>query len=225
MSRRRPTLRHGLHLLGALGLTCVEADTSFGAVSLDGSNCILFAGQVKRELAVCVVWEGEGSTLSISLVGRAPNQVDTIILRRNGADPFQTLHVAARPPITRSDVGLLYSDMNFDGKGDFAIMRRGHGAVRKPFLYFLYDPKLDRYVRSSVLEGLGTVAFDASARVVINRWRDKAYRYKDSFKWVGNRLRLHERERSGGPKRRCVHIAYEWRGRKRTALEPRPCKR
>ncbi|MEM1199810.1 MAG: hypothetical protein AAGI06_10920 [Pseudomonadota bacterium] len=225
MSRRRPAHKLAPPLFGAMVLLWATSVVGHAAVSLDGSNCILFAGQAKRELALCVVWEGEGRTLSISLVGRAPNQVDTIVLRRNGAEPFQTLHVAARPPITRSDVGLLYTDMNFDGHGDFAIMRRGHAAVRRPFYYFLYDPALRRYVSSYVLEGLGAVTFDAKAMVVISQWRDRNYRYKDSFKWLAGGLRLHERERSGGTERRCVLIAYRWFERERTAHEPVPCKR
>ncbi|MEM8688108.1 MAG: hypothetical protein AAGF81_12300 [Pseudomonadota bacterium] len=225
MSKREAVHRRARLLVAAMVLSCAASLQGHGAVSLDGSNCILFAGQVKRELAVCVVWEGEGRTLSISLVGRGPNNVDTIVLRRNGAEPFQTIHVAARPPISRSDVGLLYTDMNFDGHGDFAIMRRGHGAVRTPFYYFIYDPALERYVRSGVLEGLGNVVFDATAMAVVSRWRDKTFRYKDSFKWAGKGLRLHERERSGGAEQRCVFISYEWRGVKRIAREPEPCKR
>ncbi len=205
-------------------LFCTAGSGAQGAVSLDGSNCILFAGQVKRELAVCVAWEGEGRTLSISLVGRAPNAVEQIVLRRDGGEPFQTLHLEANPPIGPSDVGLLYADMNFDGFGDLGIMRRGHLSVRQPFYYLLYDPGTQRFVRSSLLENMSNVSFDVAAMRVVTRWRDRTYRYKDSFEWIGRHLKLRTRERRGGNQQRCVSIAYVWQGNIRTAQEPSPCK-
>ena len=225
MSTRRRASRPAQLLVGALGLVCGAGSDGKAAVSLDGSNCVLFGGQVKRELAVCVVWEGEGRTLSISLVGRGPNTVEQVVLRRNGAEPFQTLRLDARPPIGGSDVGLLYTDMNFDGHGDFAIMRREHVSVRRPFHYFLYDAALKRYVRSGVLERLGDVTFDPASMVVVNRWRDNHFRYKDSFKWSGNSLQLHIRERSGGAEGQCIRTVYDWRGARRSARAPKPCAR
>ena len=194
------------------------------AVSLDGSNCVLFGGQVKRELAVCVAWEGEGRTLSISLVGRGPNIVERVILRRDGAEPFQTLHLNAQPPIGPSDVGVLYTDMNFDGYGDLAIMRRGHLSVRQPFYYLLYQPKAKRFMRSSVLEQMSNLSFDAKSMRVVSQWRGKTHRFKDSFAWAGNSLRLQVRERRGGAANRCVRIEYVWTGNARTARAPAPCR-
>ncbi|MCP5081757.1 MAG: hypothetical protein GY948_08675 [Alphaproteobacteria bacterium] len=179
---------------------------------------------MKRELAVCVAWEGEGRTLSISLVGRGPNTVQQIILRRNGAEPFQTLHLEARPPIGPSDVGVLYTDMNFDGHGDLGIMRRGHLSVPQPFYFLLYDPDARRFVRSGLLEAMSNVSFDTKSMRVVSRWRDKTHRYKDSFAWAGMTLQLRTRERRGGVTRRCVRIVYDWAGNTRTAHEPAPCR-
>jgi hypothetical protein len=193
------------------------------AVSLDGSHCIIFGGQVKRELAVCVAWEGEGQTLSISLVGRAPNHVERIVLRRDGADPFQTLHLQAQPPISLGNVGLLYVDMNFDGYGDLGIMRREHTAVHRPFFYFLYDARLKKFTRAPVLETLDRVTFDAKAKRVTSRWREQARSYKDSYAWYGKSLRLSEREQWGGAEAGCQMIAYQWAGNRREERARTPC--
>ncbi len=201
----------------------VASTFAAAAVSLDGSNCVLFGGQVKRELAVCVAWEAEGRTLSISLVGRGPNTVEQVLLRRDGGEPFQTLHLDAQPPIGPIDVGLLYTDMNFDGHSDLGIMRRGDLTVRQPFYYLLYDPNARRFVRSSLLETLGNVTFDAQTKSVVSRWRDGTHQYKDSFAWAGRDLKLRTRERRGGAQRRCQRIVFEWQGNNRKALESKPC--
>lgn len=223
-SKRRKTLRHNTWRTALLvPFLAALAQPAAAAVSLDGSNCVLFGGQVKRELAVCVAWEGEGRTLSISLVGRGPNTVEKIILRRDGAEPFQTVHLNARPPIGPSDVGLLYTDMNFDGHGDLAIMRRGHLSVRQPFYYLLYQPDAKRFERSGVLEQMSNLTFDAKAMRVVSHWRDKMHRFKDSFAWTGGTLRLQVRERRGGTTRHCVRIEYDWSGNTRTARAPIPC--
>lgn len=228
MRRRTPgrkAWRKRLQSFAAAGATLCSFPSASGwaAVSLDGSNCIIFGGQVKRELAVCVAWEGEGRTLSISLVGQAPNQVDRIVLRRDGADPFQTLHLEAEPPINLGNVGVFYKDMNFDGHGDLGIMRRGHTAVRQPFFYFLYDAHLKRFERSSALEGLDGLTFDSDQKHVVSRWRDGARRYKDSYAWFGDSLRLMEREQRGGSNAKCELIDYAWAGNQRRVRSTRRC--
>ncbi len=227
MNRRtsaRKTWRFRIWQTAAVTFLLITVSTmAKAAVSLDGSNCVLFAGQIKRELAVCVAWEAEGRTLSISLVGRGPNTVEQIILRRDGGEPFQTLHLDAQPPIGPSDVGLLYEDMNFDGHGDLGIMRTGDLSARQPFYYFLYDPSGKRFVRSSLLETMSNVSFDAKTMRVVTRWRDGTYQYKDSFEWAGHSLKLRTRERRGGAQRRCIIIVFDWQENKRTAREPRPC--
>lgn len=222
MTRRASGRRPFGVVLTAL-LVCAVSNAGLSAVSLDGSNCVLFKGQVKRELAVCVVWTGEGRTLSISLVGRGPNQVEQIVLRRDGAEPFQTLHVEAMPPINASDVGLLYTDMNFDGHGDLAIMRRGDLSVKQPFVYLLYDAGTKRFIRSSLLEALSSVSFDAEAERVVSRWRDKVYRYRDEYRWAHRALQLVLRERRDGAGRQCARITYTWDGNRRTMQDPTPC--
>ncbi len=220
---RRAKGRKTWQVLSAAVLICAASRMGLAAVSLDGSHCVLFAGQVKRELAVCVTWEGEGSTLSISLVGRGPNSVEQIVLRRDGAEPFQTLRVDARPPINVSNVGLLYTDMNFNGHGDIAIMRRGDLSVKQPFYFFLYDAETKRFVRSGLLETLGNVSFDPQAMRVESRWRDGTYRYLDRYRWAGRTLRLVSRERSGGAARTCIRLTYRWEGNRRTVQAQKPC--
>lgn len=223
-SSGRRTWRNSIQSSLVAGVLLVMASPGPGAaVSLDGSNCVLFYGQVKRELAVCVAWESEGRTLSISLVGRAPNNVEQIVLRRDGGEPFQTLHLGAQPPINASDVGVLYINMNFDGHGDLGIMRRGDLCVRQPFFFFLYNVHTKRFVRSGVLEALTGVSFDAKSLRVISRWRDEAFRYKDSYGWAGRSLQLRVRYRRGRAQGQCVRTVYERNRNVRTARDPKPC--
>ncbi len=196
---------------------------SWAAVSLDGSNCVLFAGQTKRELAVCVAWAGEGHTISISLVGSAPNSVEQVVLRKDGAEPFQTLELKANPPISASDVGVLYTDMNFDGHGDLGIMRRGDLLGPEPFYYWLYNAEANKFVRSRRLENLVAASFHPKIKRVVNRWRDGRFRYKDTYTWRKNHLRLLERERMGSQRAGCQRITYEWAENTRTVQSTGPC--
>ena len=212
----------GLILLAALPWPPPAAHA--GAVSLDGSNCVLFGGQARRrELAVCVAWENEGRTLSVSLIGRPPNHVEEVILRRDGGEPFQTLQLKARPPISNSDVGMLYTDMNFDGHGDLGLMRRDDPTVRRPFHYFLFDPLTKRFRRSDVLELLPGVGFDADKERVVTRWADDTYRYKDTYSWEGDSLRLRTRRRSGSGVNACEFMTFVWKGNRRMPARKTGC--
>ncbi len=74
------------------------------AYSLDGSNCIIFVGAPKRDLAQCVRRTSEGHTLSVVLTSRAPNAVSKTSISRDGKPAFQTLTLFARPTLSSSDV-------------------------------------------------------------------------------------------------------------------------
>ncbi len=73
-------------------------------VSLDGSNCLLFGGaRPERELAQCVTFTSQKHTLTVSLYGKAPDNVTRIALSRDGLPPFQSVSVrAVSDPIFRT---------------------------------------------------------------------------------------------------------------------------
>ena len=163
-------------------------------MTLDGTNCVVFDTPVSGELARCVAfWPGE-RTLKISLIGRVPNSVTKVALSFDGSAPFQMLELRTQPILDKQNIGLLITDMNFDGYRDFAIMERAAADPNTPFIYFLFDTDNNLYARSASLEAVVSPTFDETKKQVRSTWRDGAARSgADTFIWLEGTLVLDKR--------------------------------
>lgn len=163
-------------------------------LTLDGTNCVVFADMFDGELARCVALRPDGSTLKISLIGKRPNAVHKIELSLNGLPAFQTIDVVAEPIIDHQNIGLLITDMNFDKLPDFAVMEFAPAGPNTPFLYYLFNVETGKFDASQALSAITAPMFDAKSGTIISQWRDNAARSgRDSYVWRNGKLALVER--------------------------------
>ncbi|MEM7430005.1 MAG: hypothetical protein AAF441_28390 [Pseudomonadota bacterium] len=193
-------------------------------VSLDGSNCLLFGGaRPERELAQCVTFISGGHTLTVSLIGKAPNHVTRITLSRDGAPPFQILHTRVAPLISRTDIGVLFKDWNFDGHRDLGIMRTSDPVAAEPMRFFIFDPDAGEFVRSRELEELTAPRTDASSNRIISTRRQGVRRFEDHYAWRAGSLTLIERTERDLSTKSCRKITYAWHQNRQSESTERPC--
>jgi hypothetical protein len=190
-------------------------------VTLDGTHCVIFEGVPKGELVRCAVREGENHVLTIALVGRYPNRVEEIVLSLNGRPPFQRLKLSALPLISRTDVGLLREDFNFDGASDLAIMEQ---AGKMGFLYYLFDAASGRFLPNAELAAIASPQFDGARKLIRSRWSRGGISGDDSYVWEGDRPVLAERLSRDSRGGRCVEARHERRNGRLELVETLPCR-
>lgn len=179
----------------ALGFASLVASASQAATTFDGTNCLVFDRNSDGEIARCVARRNDGSTLTLSLHGKAPNVIERIALSIDGKPAFQELSVSARPVIDKANVGLLLTDMNFDGHKDIAIMEFAPAGPNVPYLYFLWEPAARRFAAHAGLAALTAPRFDAESKRIHSHWRESAARGgSDSYMWENGKLTLTSRE-------------------------------
>src|SRR5690606_4614810 len=68
-------------------------------------------------------------------------------------------------------------DMNFDGYADFRLIERTTAGPNTPYLNWLFDPSLRKFVASPELNEIASAHFDMAKREIRSDWRDGATRY------------------------------------------------
>lgn len=163
-------------------------------LTLDGTNCVLFADMFDGELARCVALRPDGSTLKISLIGKRPNAISKIELSIDGLPAFQTIDVVAEPTIDHQNIGLLITDMNFDKLPDFAVMEFAAAGPNTPYLYFLFNAETGKFEANPALSEITTPVFDADNNTITSVWRDNAAKSgRDRYAWRNGKLVLVKR--------------------------------
>ena len=163
-------------------------------MTLDGTNCVFWGVKHDRDLVRCVGELGNGQKLSVSLYGAQPNKVTNMVISLNGEPPLQNLELRAQPIIDRMNVGLVFSDVNFDGFTDLAIMESGSMPGPQKYLHFLYNSDLNKYIENKSLWKISPVKIEKDARTLAATWRkSRALSGHDSYKWRKSELVLIER--------------------------------
>jgi hypothetical protein len=114
-------------------------------------------------------------------------EVRAIDIRRAGeARAWQRIDgLDTRTPWSADAPGLELLDMNFDGYADLRLVEGRPAGPNVPYLNWLYDPGLDRFVPSPALDAISSPRFDATRREIRSDWRDGATRYgTDVYKVV-----------------------------------------
>jgi len=164
--------------------------TAFASKAADNLICELFAPAGPGTLADCSgPFTEEGDEIVISLVGRSPNRVSEIRLRRDGEPaPFQSIPVSVRPVIDAETVGILLMDMDFDGDKDLAVMKRLNGEDAG-YRYFLYDSGSEEFKAHADLEQIAWPEFDPEAKTIRSYFERADGRLgHDIWVWRGGKL-------------------------------------
>lgn len=204
---RRNRLRLALLLVAASGVLPAAAQTT-----MDGTNCIVFYPTPHNELARCARLLPKGhplkaTTLTVTLMGDPPNLARSVRLSLDGAPPFQDLPLHAAPPISLSDVGMRFADMNFDGLVDFGVLTTAEAGPRGTYQWFIFHPAKKRFEADKALSALPDPRADkARKRIVVKRLGRTPT--SDLYRWDGYSLRLDERiERiCAGGRCTCRHL-------------------
>ena len=220
MRMRSPCSQTSVLALLLLG----TAPHAHAALSLDGSHCVIFEGsRPQRESAQCVVFTAGSHTLTISLHGTAPNQVTEVVFSRDGAPPFQRLRVGITPLITPTDVGLLITDMNFDGHLDVGLMKNNDPGARGGLHHLLFDPAANRFIPSPFLNTRKGLKFDAQGSQVVSTRRKTGRVEVEKFAWKNGKYVIVERTIRDTRLRTCKRLEYTWTSGRQSATET-PCK-
>ena len=160
------------------GLSCTLSNAARGALaSCDGSL------------------SDDGPAIKITLEGRAPNSVTRVSLSR-GRDPkpFQQINVRAQPVIDPETIGILFIDLDFDGYRDLAVMAFLPAGPNVPYLYFLYKPNQQKFVRSRQLDKITSPEVLKSRKLLRSNWRSSADEAgEDLWAWHNGHAFLVER--------------------------------
>ncbi|NNE24490.1 MAG: hypothetical protein HKN11_17960 [Rhizobiales bacterium] len=207
-----PRLIHYRPFMAIFGLllAVIEPGPVNAQLTLDGTNCVIFADMFDGEIVRCVARRHDGSTLKISLIGKRPNRITRIELSINGLPPFQTLNVVAEPTIDHQNIGLLITDMNFDKLVDFAVMEFAGAGPNTQYLYFLFHADTGKFEASPALSKITAPTFDALNGTITSRWRDSATRTgQDSYVWHNDKLKLVERTERTDEGAQCLIRTYK----------------
>ena len=189
---RRNRLKAALLALAAFGAPPVTAQTT-----MDGTNCIVFYPTPHSELARCARLLPKdhplkATTLTVTLVGDPPNRVGSVRLSLDGGPPFEKLPLDATPPISLSDVGMRFADMNFDGLIDFGVLTTATAGPRATYRWFVFNAAAKRFEADGTLSALPDPRADqALRRIVVKRYGRGPS--SDLYRWDGGRLLLDER--------------------------------
>lgn len=119
------------------------------------------------------------------LVGDAADaSTDTIRIRRieirsgEAAQPVQVIDdIDTETPAADAKPAFDILDMNFDGYADIRLVERVTAGPNTPYLNWLFDPSLGRFVASPELNDIASAQYDSDKREIRSEWRDGAARY------------------------------------------------
>jgi hypothetical protein len=87
----------------------------------------------------------------------------------------------------------IVEDMNFDNNNDFRI--RQFIAPNVPYYYWIYKPKLHKFVRDSTLEEITSPDFDAKNKTITSFWSGSYVHHGfNTYKYIKNKVTLIEEE-------------------------------
>lgn len=185
MTAHRRSVLHAAAIGAAL--YAMSAGPLLGANAANDLHCEIFSPHATGILAACAgPFPGLDRTITISLVGSAPNLVREIRLALDEEPrPFQSISVDARPVVDIETVGILLMDMNFDGYSDLALMQ----SLSAGYRYFLYNAGTGRFAASAELDKVAWPEFDAERRTVKSYWqREDGTFGHDVYSWNDGRL-------------------------------------
>ena len=89
-------------------------------------------------------------------------------------------------PGTGSDI--IIEDMDFDGINDFRIVAMLPPGPNIPYICFLWDKKLGKFVHADFLDDMTSPEFDSKAKLIISNNRESANKYtRDVYKYSNGR--------------------------------------
>jgi hypothetical protein len=186
--------------------------------TLDGSYCIVFDGTIHGELARCARLLRTGhplqaTTLTLALIGDAPDRIHHVAISLDGATAFQSLPVNATPPLSHSDVGILFADMNFDAFIDFGVMTTATAGPAGTYQWFVFRPDEGKFSASARLSALTGPRTDPASRRIVSERRSAPAGF-DLYRWQAGMLVLDERvERTCiGGRCSCRHLRPQRHG-------------
>lgn len=151
-------------------------------------------------------FSGPGDDITIELHGRSPNLVSRVVLK-NGEKPahLQTLRLKIEPIIDLETVGVLFTDFNFDGFENLALMKFLPAGPNVPYVYYLYDQGKQKFKRFEALEDLTSPDVKPAEKRIHSYWRNSAAESGyDIYKWKGRNLMLERRVEDNYASGTCV---------------------
>ena len=207
-------------MLSGLVLT-LAGFTTFESTAAQRASCqwlrapSVAPGKIPR-LASCQAFRNDGRKgLRFNFYGKPPNEVKAIRVYV-GDRLLQTLRGFTVEPPRGGPQWFVLQDMNFDGYVDFRVMEFMPAGASIPYVYFLWDRKARRFVRSKVLGDVTLPRFDARRKLVVSTWRSNAaHSGSDYYRWAGARLvKVRRVERKYSDARTCVRTVTDYeRGR------------
>lgn len=122
---------------------------------------------------------------SFTVVGKKSEEssetlnVEAIEIRRGEeTNPIQVLDALdTDTPMKAETPGLSVLDMNFDGYGDLRLIEFQPAGPNVPYLNWLFDPTLGRFIENEALNEITSPQFDPVSREIRSDWRDSATSY------------------------------------------------
>ena len=118
---------------------------------------------------------------------------DRLLQTINIADvnPFGDDFATCPDPGTGSDI--IIEDMDFDGIDDFRIVAMLPPGPNIPYICFLWDKKLGKFVHAEFLDDMTSPEFDSKSKLMISNNRESANIYtRDVYKYSNGRPLLIE---------------------------------
>ncbi|MEZ4608086.1 MAG: lysozyme inhibitor LprI family protein [Deinococcales bacterium] len=86
-------------------------------------------------------------------------------------------------------------DMNFDGYNDLRVREFLPAGANIPYLYWLYQPAIERFIANQALSQLTSPNFDQTTGIITSAWRSSAASYgQDSYRYQEGQLLLIRQE-------------------------------
>lgn len=123
-------------------------------------------------------------------------QVDGISLTRKGEqEPYDRIAVEGmRCPCPMPDgqfPAVQLMDFDFDGHRDIRVMRMAADLTNSAHNYWLWDPGLNTYRRSAMLDSIQQPLFDNERKMVSSQWYDgRLHRGGSTFRYMNGRLTM-----------------------------------
>ena len=210
-----------------LAVTLAFSASAQATYAANDLSCTIYTPAGPGLLARCDgPFNGPGGTIRLELLGSSPNNVTRVQLS-NGENGklFQALEVNAKPVVDLETVGVLFMDFNFDGIEDFALMEILPAGPNVPYLYYLYDPKTQRFEYNKALSRITSPEIEREAQQISSSWRNGAANHgKDMYVWQGNELVLVERREDIYQNGNCIRKLYVRKAGNLVVMSKGPCK-
>lgn len=90
---------------------------------------------------------------------------------------------------------VIIEDLNFDGYSDIRLLQYLPETANIPFFYWLYNPKTERFERSTKLEIIQSPTLDVENEYILSQWtKEDAVQGTDFYKFIGNEIKLVKQE-------------------------------